>query len=71
MKRSTRFTLSSAVALAVAGVIPSTVAWRRGKQRDLKKSLNPSKTGQSLQEIPVAVSGIWCGRHTDDRHARS
>jgi hypothetical protein len=26
MKRSTRFTLSSAVALAVAGVIPSTVA---------------------------------------------
>jgi hypothetical protein len=26
MKRSTRFTLSSAVAFAVAGVIPSTVA---------------------------------------------
>ena len=56
MKRSTRFTLSSAVALAVAGVIPSTVAVAQESAGLEEVVVTARKRDESLQEIPVAVS---------------
>ncbi len=56
MKRSTRFTLSSAVALAVAGVIPSTAAVAQESAGLEEVVVTARKRDESLQEIPVAVS---------------
>ena len=56
MNRSTRLTLSAAVALAVAGTLPTTVALAQESAELEEIVVTARKRDESLQEIPVAVS---------------
>ncbi|MEK9623594.1 MAG: TonB-dependent receptor plug domain-containing protein, partial [Halieaceae bacterium] len=56
MNRNSRWTLSSAVALAVAAVIPSTAAVAQESATLEEVVVTARKRSESLQEIPVAVS---------------
>ena len=69
MNRNTRWTLSSAVALAVAAVIPSTAAVAQESATLEEVVVTARKRSESLQEIPVAVSVFGADDILYDRHA--
>ena len=56
MKRNTRLSLSSAVAVAIAGAFPGTLTLAQESAGLEEVIVTARKRDESLQEIPVAVS---------------